>query len=216
MSVDKKAIISAIEEARKKSRKKNFQQSVDLVVNLRDIDLKKPENRVNLLIELPNPVPKKVRICMFATGDLALRAKKAGIDAVFDKDSLEKLAADKKMAKKVGKTFDFFIAEASLMPLIGKTLGQILGPRGKMPTPVPPTASVENIMNRYQGMINVRIKDQLNAQCRIGTEDMSSEKIAENIQTVLAKLGEKMPKGLKNIRSVCVKTTMGPLVKIKP
>lgn len=215
LPIDKRIIVKAIDDAKKSSEKRDFKQSVDLVLTLRDINLKKPENRINELVELPNPPKKTVRIGVFATGDLAVRAKKAGADRIIGKEELQTLASDKKTIKKLVKDTDCFIAEAPLMPLIGKTLGSVLGPRGKMPTPVPPTAPIDAIIKKHRKTVWVRIRDQLSTQCGVGTEDMPSEEIAENVQAVIARLEEKLARGLKNIRRVYVKTTMGPPVKIE-
>lgn len=215
MPVNIQQIADALEKAKKDSKKRNFTQSMDLVITLRNLDLKKPENRINELFELPNPLPKPVKVCVIASGALAVNAKKAGADEVIDKEALEKLGRDKKAAKKLAKEFDFFIAEAPLMPLVGKTLGSILGPHGKMPTPVPPNASIDPILVKHRRMIRLRMKDQPVIQCRIGSEDMPTEKVVENIQTVLTRLETRLEKGLKNIHLVQVKTSMGPPVPVK-
>jgi len=214
MPVDKKAVVKALEEARKQSEKRGFKQSIDLILNLKDIDLKKPENRINELVEFPTSPGRKASICVVATGDLALRAKEAGADGVIGKEELDALSKDKKATKKLEKRFDFFIAEAQLMPLVGKSIGPVLGPRGKMPTPVPPTAPIDAMMERYRKMSRVMVRSQLNSQIRVGTEEMSDEQIAENVQSVMAKLEGKLEKGSRNIRSVLVKTTMGAPVKV--
>jgi large subunit ribosomal protein L1 len=214
MPVKKEAILKAIAEIKQKSKKRNFQQSVELILNLRDIDLKKPENRINELIELPYPPVEDVQITVFATGDLALRARDASVYRVLDRDALIALANDKKNSKKLAKETDFFLAETTLMALIGKSLGPILGPRGKMPTPIPPTAPIETIIGRHQKLIRLRVKDQLVAQCRVGTEDMANNLLIDNIQAIFIRFEQKLPKGLKNIRRAYVKTSMGSSSKI--
>lgn len=214
MSVKKEAILKAISEVKQKSKKRNFRQSVELILNLRDLDLKKPENRINELIELPYPPVEDVQITVFATGDLALRARDASVYRVLDRDALIALANDKKNSKKLAKETDFFLAETTLMALIGKSLGPILGPRGKMPTPIPPTAPIETIIGRHQKLIRLRVRDQLVAQCRIGTEDMANDLLIDNIQAIFTRFEQKLPKGLKNIRRAYVKTSMGSSSKI--
>lgn len=215
MPIDKKAIVKAIDESKKNPKKRNFNQSVDLVLNLAELDLKKPENRINELIELPHSPRKKTTIVVFATGDLALRSKNANVDRIFGKEDLDKLSSDKKSSKKLAKETDFFIAEAPLMSLVGRVLGPFLGPKGKMPTPVPPTAAINEIVERHRKIVRIRVREQMNSQSSIGTEDMSSDMIADNAHTILTRLEVKLPKGLKNIKSAFVKTTMGPLTKIE-
>jgi len=215
MPVKKEAVITALENAKKLSKKREFAQSIDLIVNLKDLDLKKPENRVNELVEISNPLGKEIKICVIAGGDLAVRAKKAGADRVIGAQDLEALSKDKKAAKQIEKNFDFFIAEAQLMPQVGKSIGAVLGPRGKMPTPAPTNAPIDEMIKKYRRMTRIMVKGQLNTQTRIGIEDMENEKIAENIQVVVTRLENKLEKGLRNIRSIAVKTTMGPPVKIE-
>lgn len=209
MPLDMKAVLKAIEEAKKASKETRFNQSVDLIVTLKDIDPKKPESRFVETVELPNQPDKTVKVCVIATGDLALRARNAKADLVIDRDELEKLGKDKKAAKKIASSYDFFIAEAPLMPLVGKTVGGQLGPRGKMPTPVPPNAPIDSVVDRHRRLVRIRLRDQLSVQCRVGTVDMSSEKIAENVEAVISRLEGRLEKGVKNFKRVALKTTMG-------
>ncbi|MEM0050027.1 MAG: 50S ribosomal protein L1 [Candidatus Bathyarchaeia archaeon] len=215
MSINRKYILEAIKELHKETPKRNFKQSIELIINLRDVDLSKPENRIQELIELPHPIGKKVSVCVFATGDMAIRAKRAGADMVLEKDDIEGMANDKKRQRRLAKSFDSFIAAAPLMPLIGKVFGAILGPRGKMPTPIPLTADVEKEIERHRRLVLVRTRGQPVLSCRIGTEDMSAEDLADNIDAVLRRIEGKLKRGIKNIASVYIKATMGPPVKIK-
>lgn len=215
MPLDSASIGKAVGEARKNAAKRKFKQSVELILGLRDLDMKKPESRISEFVELPNAISKPVKVCVFAGGDLAVRAQRAGADRVMGREELEKMAGDKKAARKLARGYDLFIAEAPLMSLAGKVLGTILGPRGKMPTPVPPTAPIDSVIERHRRSVRVRVRDQLNSHCRVGTEDMSDEKIAENIQAVITRLEGRLPKGLRNIRSVKVKTAMGPVVRVE-
>jgi len=214
LPVEKDAVLKALDEVRKANRK-NFIQSVDLVFSLTDIDLKKPENRLNEAVDLPNPTKIEARIVVFATGDLATRAKTSGADQVLGREDLDRYGGNKKEVKKLADSADFFIAETTMMAAVGKVLGPVLGPRGKMPTPVPPNAPIENVVARHSKIVRVRVRDQLNTQCRIGSEDMSNDELAGNIQAVISRLETRLPKGLRNIHEIGVKTTMGPLVKIK-
>ncbi|MEM2911802.1 MAG: 50S ribosomal protein L1 [Candidatus Bathyarchaeia archaeon] len=217
MPVEQKTILAAVKEAKEKSEKRNFTQSVELILNLQDIDMKSPEGRLQENIELPHPPPEKAnKICVIATGELALKAKKANADLVVDRAELEGLAGKKKELRKIADEYDFFVAEAPLMPLVGKILGATLGPRGKMPVPVPPTADIGNLLEKYRKTVIIRMRNQPIIQCRVGTESMKEEEITENIQAVLRVLEGKLKRGMKNIKSVCIKTTMGAPVKIKP
>jgi len=215
LSVDLKRLVESIEKAKNNSKKRNFTQSVDLIVNLRDVDPKKPEHRMLELVELPNPVSKDVKVCVIGSGQFALEAKRLGADKVIEREELEALAKNKKMARKLAQGYDFFIAEAPLMPLIGRALGSLLGPRGKMPTPVPSNASLNEVLDKHKKLVRVRVRDQPTIQCRVGVENMDSEKIAENILTILRRIEEKFGSLARYVSSILVKTTMGKPVKIE-
>lgn len=214
MPIENKNIREAIEELRSKSKKRTFNQSVELIINLRDIDMKKPEGRIQEVVELPHPMGKKLSVCVLATGDMALRARRAGADRVLQREDIESLASDKKRQREVANGVDFFIAEAPLMPLVGRVFGSILGPRGKMPTPVPPTASIEDEIERHRRMSRVRARGQPTLQCRVGTEDMKDEELVDNIQSVVRRIEGRLRRGIKNIGSIYLKETMGPPVKV--
>ena len=216
MPISAESVLKAVKKARENSKKRNFVQSFELIINLQDIDPKKPEGRIMERIELPHRIGKGNRVCVFATGDLALKARRAGADLVLGREDIEALAGDKKGQRKLAKSYDFFIAEAPLMPLIGRVLGSMLGPRGKMPTPVPPTADIKDQIERHRKMVSLRLRGQPVLQCRVGTEDMPDEQIVENIQTVLERIEGKLKRGIKNIRSIYIKTTMGSPVKVTP
>ena len=214
MPLAKDDVSRALGELRKTITKKKFTQSIDLVVRLREVDLKKPENRINETIALPNPPEKALKICVIASGDLATRAKSAGADMLVGRQEMDNYAKDKKAARKLAQEYDFFIAEAPMMPLVGRALGSFLGPRGKMPTPVPPNAPIEQIVSNHRKMVRVRMREQPVLQCRIGTETMADDKLVENIQAVESRIEQKLERGFKNIGEILVKGTMSKPVKI--
>ena len=214
MPLAKDEIARALGELRKNLTKRKFSQSVDLVVKLREVDLKKPENRINETIALPNPPEKALKICVIASGDLATRAKAAGADMLVSRQEIENLGKDKKAARKLAQDYDFFISEAPLMPLVGRALGSFLGPRGKMPTPVPPNAAIDQVVSNHRKMVRVRMREQPVLQCRVGTEGMADEKLVENIQAVVSRIEQKLERGFKNIGEILIKATMSEPVKI--
>ena len=215
MPLEKKNILDAVNELKDKSKKRNFVQSIDLIINLRDIDPKKPEGKIQELIELPHHAGKANKICVIASGEMALKAKRAGSDLVLERTDLEAAAGDKKRQKHLAQNYDFFIAEAPLMPLVGRVLGATLGPKGKMPTPVPPTGNIADQIEKHRKTVFVRVRGQPVLQCHVGTEEMVNDEIAENIQAVIRRIEGKLRRGIKNIKSVILKTTMGPLVKVR-
>ena len=215
MPLAKDQLLTALAGLRKPDAKHGFTHSVELIVKLREIDLKKPENRLNESVELPNSLGKETKICVIAGGDLATRARAGQADLVMGREDLDKLGKDKKATRKLASEYDYFIAEAPMMPLVGKTIGPILGPKGKMPTPVPPTAPIDQIVQSHRKLIRIRVRDQPVVQCRIGTEKMPDDEIAENAQAVFNRIEAKLERGAKNIRQVLVKTTMGEPVKVE-
>ncbi|MGA2238288.1 MAG: 50S ribosomal protein L1 [Candidatus Bathyarchaeia archaeon] len=215
MPLAKDQLLTALAGLRKPDAKHGFTHSVELIVKLREIDLKKPENRLNESIELPNSLGKETKICVIAGGDLATRARAGQADLVMGREDLDRLGKDKKATRKLASEYDYFIAEAPMMPLVGKTIGPILGPKGKMPTPVPPTAPIDQVVQSHRKLIRIRVRDQPVVQCRIGTEKMPDEEIAENAQAVFNRIEAKLERGAKNIRQVLVKTTMGEPVKVQ-
>ncbi len=208
-------VTEAVTQAKKQSKDRNFTETVELAINLKNIDLKKPENRIRLEISLPYPPTKKVKIAVIAEGDLALRAKESA-DLVIQKADLERYATDKRAAKSLAEEYDFFIAQADLMPTVGRILGPVLGVRGKMPQVVSPTiADLEPIFSRMKKTVRIRLRQNPVFFAKVGTKDMSDEEISSNIESVLDAVEDKLEKGRDNIRSLYIKTTMGPPVKIE-
>lgn len=214
MPLNMKNILAAVKEVKSKSTKRKFSQSIDLAINLQNIDMKKPEGRIQERIELPNSVGKELKICVIASGEMALKAKKAGASLVVERAALESLVGDKKKQKDLAKNYDLFIAEAPLMPLVGRSLGASLGPRGKMPTPVSPNANIENQIKRHRKLVFVRMRGQPVLQCRVGNEDMADKEIAENVQAIVRRIEGKLKRGIKNVKSIYLKTSMGSAVKV--
>jgi large subunit ribosomal protein L1 len=216
LPLDQKTILSAVKEAKEKSQKRKFNQSIELIIKLQDIDMKAPESKIQEIIELPYAPEKANKVCVIGSGEFAMKAKNANADYVIERGELESLGGKKQDLRKVANNYDFFIAEAPLMPLVGRTLGSVLGPRGKMPVPVPPSADIAGLIKKHRKTIIVRMRNQPILQNRVATENMKDEEITENIQTVLRVLEGKLKKGMKNIKVVYIKTAMGTPVKIKP
>lgn len=213
MSVPREEIMETLEKARSAAPKRGFVQSVDLTVNLRDLDMRQPENRVDLKVQMPNGVGDQ-KILVFASGDLALRARRAGADSVIEPAELDELASDRKTAKKRLKEFDIFVAEAPMMPTVGRVAGPILGPKGKMPTPVPPQAPIDVILERERQVVILRSRNKPFVKCKVGKESMSDEDIAGNIEAVLSSLVGTLKRGMNNVNAVYLKLTMGPAIRL--
>ncbi len=216
MPLDKKSLLDAVKEAKAKSGDKKFNQTIDFILDIKEIDMKAPEGKITEVVELPHVSAKPNKICFVASGELALKAKRANADNVIERPDLDALAGKKKELRKIASDYDVFLSEASLMASVGRTLGPVLGPRGKMPVPIPPNADVDALINKHRKTVLVRMRGQPIIQTTVGTANQSDDDLVENIQTVLRVLEGKLKRGLKNIDVAFIKTSMGTPIKIKP
>ncbi len=206
-------ILRAVQEALEGGKGRNFSQSIDLAINLRDVDLSNPENRVDTEVLLPNGRGREVKVGLFCTGEMAVKVGDVA-DAIISPEELEDLADDKEQAKALAEEMSFFLAEAPLMPTIGRTLGVVLGPRGKMPTPVQPGSDPSDQIDSLRRTVRARSKDNMTFHLPAGTEDHSPEELAENIRALLRRITMGLERHENNLHSVYISTTMGPSVKI--
>ncbi len=202
--------LDVVTEALGKAPERKFSESVELSVNVKDLDLSAPKNRVEEEIPLPNGRGRAVRVAVIGSPELCQKVR-AVADVVVPASELDEFA---KGAKKSVGSIDFFLAEAPLMPTIGKRLGVVLGPRGKMPRPVAPGSDPTNLVNALKRSIRVRSKGKRTFHAAVGTRTMKPEQIAQNVDAVLARIVGKLERGRTNIESVYVKTTMGPAVRL--
>ena len=202
-----------MQKALESAKKRNFTETVELAINLKDVDLSIPKNRIQEDIILPNGRGKDIHICVIGGGELALKAKDVA-DRVITPEELGAIADDKKQAKKIANDTDYFIAEAPMMALVGKRLGTVLGPRGKMTKPIPPGVDPTGMITNFRKSVTVRTKDRRTFHVPVGTVEMDAEKIAENIDLILKRVALRMEKGDQNIQSAYVKTSMGPSERI--
>jgi large subunit ribosomal protein L1 len=206
-------IENAVSRAIDEGPPRNFRETVDLAINLRDINLDDPSNRVDESIVLPEGTGQETSIAVFAEGETAVRAESAA-DTVLDSDDLADLGDDDNEAKTLAGDIDFFLAEEGLMQDIGRYLGTVLGPRGKMPDPVGPDDDVVEMVERLKNSVQLRSGDRRTFHTRVGAEDMSAEEIADNIDVIIRRLEADLEKGPLNIGDIYVKTTMGPAVEV--
>ncbi len=213
--VDKTILEDALKKALERSGKRKFKQSVEMIIVLRDFDPKSPEGRIREIVFLKKGLGKKQNICVVAEGDMALKAKDSGAYMVLSREDLQELQGNRKKAKKIAEACDWVLVRTDLMALAGRTLGPALGPRGKIPVPVPPNADISSFIKRYENAVIVRVKDQPQIMCRIGTEDMGIKDLVENAETILSVLEGKI-RGPYNIEKIIFKTTMGTPVVVTP
>ena len=195
------------------AKEAKFTQSVEVMIGLKEVDPKKTDLNINEIVYLPHPASKQAKVCFIGSGDLAVRAKHAKAIMVMDPAQLENYGGSKRDAKKLARSYDFFLADTALMPRIGKVLGQSLGPKGKIPTPVPPNSPIEAMINRMRTAVRVRSRGSLGVMAKVGDSKLSEPEIAENIMAVVNAVSKKLPNGDRNIRTIMVKTTMGKPAK---
>ena len=215
--MDKKQFTQAI-SALKTYPARQFKQGYEFIINLRDLDLKKPEEQVELWITLPHDKGRITKVAALIGPEMAETAK-TNCDFVVTHDQFAKYAADKKAVKKLAREYDYFIAQANIMPDVAKTFGRVFGPRGKMPNPkagcvVPPNTNLKPLVERLRKTVKVFAKVQPSIKVLVGKEGMQEEAIAENMNTIYTNVLHKLPSELSNIRSVMLKLTMTPPVRI--
>jgi len=207
-------ISEAIKAALEAAPERKFVESVDISFTIKDVDLKNPTNRIKEEIRLPSGRGRELKVAMFAAGEAATKAKAAGL-AVFTPQDIEDFGGKKGRAKKVANEFDFFLSEVPHMGLIGRHLGTVLGPRGKMPRPVPPTLDPSIIAGGLASTVVVKSGDKMTFHASFGTVKQSHDELLANAMEVFNRVMTKLERGVGNIRSLYVKTTMGPAQRIE-
>ena len=207
-------IQTAIQRALDESPERKFVESVEIAFTLRDVDLKNPANRIQEEVRLPSGRGKPVKISMFAGGEMATKAKAAGID-VIDPATIEDLGGNKQLARKVANKSDFFLAEIPHMATVGRFLGVVLGPRGKMPRPVPPNVDPGMIATGLKDTSIVRSRDRVTFHTAFGSREQGLDDLTANAVAIWDRVMSKLERGAGNIRSCYIKTSMGPSIKVE-
>jgi large subunit ribosomal protein L1 len=210
--VDEK-VIEAIKKARG-DKKRNFKQSFDLAINLKNIDLKKPDNKIKTEVKLPHGIGKETNIGVIVDS-LFAQTKDLPNVVVIRKENLENFGKNKKEAKKLARQCKYFLAEAPLMPSIGRFLGPVLAPRNLMPLPIPVNANLKAMIEEKRNVLKIQLKDSPTIHIAVGMEDMEDQKIAENADAVIKNVMSKLPKGKEQVKNYVIKLTMGKPVKFK-
>jgi large subunit ribosomal protein L1 len=211
--VDREEIQTTVTEVLEQREPRGFTESVDLAINLRDLNLDDPEQRVDKEILLPNGRGKDVRVGLFCTEEMATKASDEA-DEVILPEEIEDLADDNNEAKRLAGEMEFFLAEAPLMPQIGRSLGPVLGPRGKMPNPVQPGTDPSETIDSLRRTVRARSEDDRTFHLPAGTENHSEDELTANIRRVIREITMDLERHEHNLDSVFVKTTMGPPVRL--
>lgn len=202
-------IKQALEKLRKDSKKRKFDQTLDVIVNLSKVDLRR-EN-ISLVIGIPHKVKDK-KVCGFLT-------KKSDLVETVTKPDFKKYK-DKEALKPLINGFDFFIAHASLMPSVATTFGKVLGPAGKMPSPqlgiiTQETPEVINpLLEKISKSVKIRAKEA-SIKIAVGKESMGDEQIIENYNAVIKGVVNALPNKKENVKNVLIKFSMSKPLEVK-
>ncbi len=207
--MEKAKILEALKKLREETKKRNFSQSVDLIINLKNFNVK--SESINLFLELPHKVKDK-KIAAFLN-------KKSNLVDTITKQEFDKYK-DKKKIKKLVKSYDFFISAASLMPTVASTFGRYLGPEGKMPSPQlgilrqESEEEIKGVLAKFEKVVRIKSKEPSLKIC-IGKENMSDEDISENIMATYNAIINALPKKKENVKNIIIKFTMGKPLKVE-
>jgi large subunit ribosomal protein L1 len=197
-------------------QKRQFSQSYDLIISLKDLNLKDPKDQVEFFASVPHTLGKKRTVCALVGPEMIDEAGKTA-DLALEQSKFERMP--KKELRKVAAKYDYFIGQANIMPKIAASFGRVLGPRGKMPNPkagciVPPKAPLQPLMDRLQKTVKVSAKKSPNIQILIGTQAMTPNQVMENIQSLYDQVVHHLPKEENNVRNVYLKVTMSKPVRL--
>jgi large subunit ribosomal protein L1 len=221
-SLDAAIDFSVIKKEKHKDKIRKFDETIDLIINFRDLNMNDPKSRIDKEFLLPNNVisEQKPNICVIATEDILVEAKKLGLDTL-DSEGLAALdREEKKYKKKFVKKYDFYIVEDKLMRDVARYLARFLGPVGKMPKPFPTGYGIISNVNdlntafdRYKKVIRLQIKKNPMVQIKIGKKSMDKSKLFENFKSIIEHVADLMPHKYNNFNSIYVKSTMGKSIK---
>ena len=213
--VEKSVLIDALKKAKEQAPERKFTESVDMTINLKNIDMSQPKNRIDETILLPHGNGRVVKIAVLGSGDIVTQARESGVELIMGQEEIERLGGAPREARKVATEHQFFLAETQVMSLVGRWLGPRLGPRGRMPQPIPAGTDIRPIVERLRKSVKVRTKDKMSFSLKVGTTAMGEEEVADNMDAVLKRVLSKLEMGDFQVRSVYIKTTMGPSVKVE-
>ncbi len=203
----------AVEKAVEEAGDRSFTESVDLIFNFRDLDLSDPKNRFNEDIKLPYQADEEIKVAVI--GD-SITNQADNADKKISEQELEDDYFDEPdNAKDLAEEHTFLLAEAPLMPKIGSQLGQVLGPRNMMPDPVQPGEDPSDQIEDLRNTVTLRLAQEPLMQVKIGNESQDLENVAMNADTIYEFVTGELPKGDNNLKSIIVKTTMGPTVEVQ-
>jgi large subunit ribosomal protein L1 len=216
--MNKDSVLKALEQLKKDSPQRKFKQSVDLIISLKDLDFKKPEQQIEFFATLHHSTGKKTKVCGLIGPELKDEAVQV-FDLVLMQDDFSRY--DKSKAKKLANQYDYFVAQANIMTKVASAFGRYLGVRGKMPNPkagcvVPPKgANLKALYERLQKTVKISARKIPLIQLRVGTEEMPLDQVADNVIFIYDQLIHHMPGERNNIKDIFIKFTMSKPLKLE-
>ncbi len=202
----------SMERLEEDAEERNFTQSVDLVINVTDLDLDDPDNRFSTEVNLPYAASDETKICVIGE---TITSNASNADRTIDPEELEEFMEDETRVKELAEEYDFFIAEAPLMPKIGKELGSVLGPRNKMPEPMQPGEDPTDRIQELRSTASIQLKESPSIKCKVGDEEMGVDELGENAEAIYNAVVNSLPRKDHNVKDVLVKYTMSSPVEVE-
>jgi len=213
---EKQVLEKSISDLLSSSKKRNFDEAVELIITLKDINVKSKEQRLEYAVNLPHPYLDTVKSLIFVKDKNLAQELKGVVDKVIMEDEISKIS--KKEAKKMAEEYRVFLAEGPVMLTVGKYLGQALSPKGKMPMIAPPNVNaIKNLITSsisQQKVSNKKSKSSVAFQVKIGKRSQGASAVSDNAVVVIKSLIEKLPNGIQNLHTIYVKSTMSKAIKV--
>jgi large subunit ribosomal protein L1 len=214
--MDKKSISQALTSLKDVSKERKFSQTYDVIVTLKNYDIKR--EKLDFFLDLGHTVGKQKKVCALVAGELFDQAKEI-CDQAIHVDSFQEHTQEKRGPRKLADSFDYFVAQGNIMAKVATSFGKILGARGKMPNPkagcvVPPNANLQQVKDKLQKRIRVSAVKSPVVQVAIGNQSQPEEEVKDNILTLYNSLLNHLPQRENNIKRVQIKLTMGKPVEV--
>lgn len=206
---EEEKFLKAIEKLRETDVKRNFDQTIDLIINLKNFDVRK--EAFNLFVEMPHKIKEK-KVFGF------LEKKSELVESIKKNEFIR--YKEKKDIKRLIKDYDFFIANAKLMPSVASTFGRILGPAGKMPSPqlgiisTEDELSIQSALDKIESTVRVKVKEP-SIKVAVAKESLTNEQILDNVLAVYQRILDNLPKKKENVKNILIKFSMDKPIKVE-